>query len=64
MRTNNSGTRRRGMLDLDTGKVLGAATGGISQWALHIDVILHVLISVATLCYIILKIREQLNKEK
>ena len=52
------------MLDLDTGKVLGAATGGISQWALHIDVILHVLISVATLCYIILKIREQLNKEK
>ena len=51
------------MMDLDTGKVIGAATGGISQWALHIDVILHISISLATLIYIILKIREQLNKK-
>ncbi len=52
------------MIDIDTGKVLGAATGGISQWALHIDVILHIAISLATLCYIILKIKEQLTKKK
>ena len=52
------------MLDLDTGKVLTAATGGIGQWMLHIDILLHVAISVATLVYIILKIKEQWGKDK
>ena len=42
---------------------MAAATGGIGQWMLHIDVILHVAISVATLFYIILKIREQWGKD-
>lgn len=51
------------MIDLDSGKVGGAAFAGIGNWALQIDVILKVAISVATLVYIILKIKEQLNKK-
>ena len=52
------------MIDMDMGKVLGAATGGIGNWALPLDSALHVATSVATLIYIVLKIREQLNKGK
>jgi hypothetical protein len=52
------------MIDLDLGKVLGAATGGIGNWALPLDSVLHIAISLATLFYILLKIREQLNKGK
>ena len=52
------------MINLDDIKVAGAATGGIGNWALHIDVILKIAISVATLVYIILKIREQLGRTK
>ena len=52
------------MITLDDLKVAGAATGGIGNWVLHIDVILQVGISLASLIYIILKIMEQVNKRK
>ena len=51
------------MIDLDSGKVGGAAFAGIGNWALQIDVILKVAISVATRVYIILKIKKQINKK-
>ena len=50
------------MIDLDDIKVGSASVTGIGNWMLEIDVILKVAISVATLIYIVLKIREQLKK--
>jgi len=49
---------------MDSIKVGGASIAGIGNWALQIDVILKVSISLATLIYIVLKIRELLQKEK
>jgi len=51
------------MINLDDMKVGVASVTGIGNWMLQIDVILKVSISVATLIYIVLKIKEQLNKE-
>ena len=51
------------MINLDDLKVGSASVTGIGNWMLEIDVILKVAISVATLVYIILKIKEQLNKK-
>jgi len=51
------------MINLDDIKVFSASLAGIFNWMLQIDVILKVAISVATLFYIVLKIREQLNKK-
>ena len=50
------------MINLDDMKVGVASVTGIGNWMLQIDVILKVAISVATLIYIILKIK-QLNKK-
>jgi len=50
------------MINLDDMKVAVASVTGIGNWMLQIDVILKVAISVATLIYIILKIK-QLNKK-
>ena len=52
------------MINLDDLKVGTASITGIGNWMLQIDVILKVAISVATLVYIVLKIREQLTKQK
>lgn len=52
------------MINLDDMKVGVASVTGIGNWMLQIDVILKVAISVATLIYIVLKIREQINKQK
>jgi len=52
------------MINLDDIKVAGASATGIGNWMLQIDVLLKVAISVATLIYIILKIKEQLNSNK
>ena len=54
---------RSGMniINLDDIKVAAASVTGIGNWALQIDVILKVAISFATLIYIVLKIKKQLN---
>ena len=52
------------MINLDDMKVGVASVTGIGNWMLQIDVILKVAISVATLIYIVLKIREQISKQK
>jgi hypothetical protein len=39
-------------------KVLTSAGVGLGNWMLQIDVILHIAISIATLAYIILRIRK------
>ena len=52
------------MINLDDIKVASASATGIGNWMLQIDVLLKVAISVATLIYIILKIKEQLNSNK
>jgi len=51
------------VINLDDLKVSAASITGIGNWMLQIDVLLKVAISVATLVYIILKIREQLSKK-
>ena len=51
-------------MTLDDLKVTIASITGIGNWLLQIDVILKIGISAATLFYIVLKIREQLNKGK
>ena len=52
------------MINLDDIKVGSASITGIGNWMLEIDVILKVAISVATLIYIVLKIREQIRNQK
>jgi|TARA_R110000824_G_C14788687_1_gene632956 hypothetical protein len=51
-------------MSLDDLKVTIASITGLGNWLLQIDVILKIGISAATLFYIVLKIREQLNKGK
>jgi len=43
------------MIDLNDVKTALASGAGLGNWMLEIDTILHVLISVASLVYIILK---------
>ena len=51
-------------MNLDDLKVGLASITGIGNWLLQIDVILKIGISAATLFYIVLKIKEQLNRNK
>ena len=51
-------------MNLDDFKVTIASVTGLGNWLLQIDVILKIGISVATLFYIVLKIKEQLRKGK
>ena len=51
------------MLNLDDAKVLMASGSGLGSWLTELDVILKIAISVATLCYIILKCRQILNEK-
>jgi hypothetical protein len=53
-----------GFFDWDTGKVMVATFTGLSNWMVSMDLILKVAISAASLIYIVLKIRELLNKDK
>ena len=46
------------MIDLDDIKVLGAGGAGIGSWYLPVSQLLQVSISVATLVFIYLKIRQ------
>lgn len=52
------------MITLDDLKVSLASVTGIGNWMLQIDVLLKVLISLATLVYIVIKIKQQLKNEK
>ena len=52
------------MVTLDDIKVSLASVTGIGNWMLQIDVLLKVLISLATLVYIVIKIKQQLKNEK
>ena len=51
------------MITLDDLKVSLASATGIGNWMLQIDVLLKVLISMATLVYIIIKIKQQLREK-
>ena len=50
-------------MNLDDLKVLAASASGIGNWLLEIDILLKVSISLATLVYIVLKIRQLLGKK-
>lgn len=50
------------MLTVDDFKVGIAAVAGLFNWAVNIDIILQLLISLASLTYILLKIREIVRK--
>ena len=50
-------------MNLDDLKVLAASVSGIGNWLLEIDILLKVSISLATLVYIVLKIRQLLVKK-
>jgi len=52
------------VITLDDLKVSLASVTGIGNWMLQIDVLLKVLISLATLVYIVIKIKQQLKNEK
>ena len=49
-------------MNLDDIKVALASVTGLGNWMLEIDILLKVGVSLATLIYIVLKIREQLRK--
>ena len=49
-------------MNLDGLKVLAASTTGIGNWLLEIDILLKVSISLATLVYIVLKIKQLIKK--
>ena len=51
------------MIDFNDVKVGFASASGLGNWMLEIDTVLHVLISVASLVYIILKITELVKKK-
>ena len=48
-------------MNLDDLKVGFASVTGLGNWMLEIDILLKVGISIATLVYIVLKIREQIR---
>ena len=50
--------------DWDTGKVFIATVTGLSNWMVSMDLMLKVGISLASLIYIVLKIRELVRKDK
>ena len=50
-------------MNLDDIKVGFASVTGLGNWVLEIDIMLKVGISLATLVYIVLKIKEQLRKQ-
>ena len=50
-------------MNLDDIKVGFASVTGLGNWILEIDIMLKVGISLATLVYIVLKIKEQLRKQ-
>ena len=52
------------MIDFNDVKVGFASVSGLGNWMLEIDTVLHILISVASLVYIILKIIELIKKKK
>ena len=52
------------MIDLNDVKVGFASASGLGNWMLEIDTALHILISVASLVYIILKIRQLIKNNK
>ena len=52
------------MIDLNDVKTALASGAGLGNWMLEIDTILHVLISLASLVYIILKIRQLVQNKK
>jgi hypothetical protein len=49
-------------MNLDDLKVLVASVSGLGNWLLEIDILLKVAISLVTLLYIALKVRELLRK--
>jgi len=50
-------------MNLDDLKVAFASVTGLGNWLVDIDLLLKVGISGASLVYIVLKIKEQLNKK-
>jgi len=52
------------IIDLNDVKVGVASVGGLGNWILEIDTVLHILISVASLVYIILKIVQLIKNNK
>jgi hypothetical protein len=53
-----------GMFTVDDFRVGIAATAGLTSWAVNIDVVVQLLISIASLTYIVLKIVEHFKKRK
>jgi hypothetical protein len=52
------------MFDFNDVKVAFASASGLGNWMLEIDTVLHVLISVASLVYIVLKIKQLIANGK
>jgi|TARA_B100000902_G_C27061269_1_gene789219 hypothetical protein len=50
------------LLNIDDIKVGLATAAGLTNWMTNIDLVLQIAISVSSLIYIVLKVREQINK--
>ena len=53
-----------GMFTVDDFRVGIAAAAGLTSWAVNIDVVVQLLISIASLTYIVLKIIEHFKRKR
>jgi len=53
-----------GLITLDDMKVGAASTTGLGSWVVEVGLVLQITISLASLFYIVLKIREQLARNR
>tara|TARA_S200002703_G_C3782902_1_gene241268 strand:+ start:177 stop:365 length:189 start_codon:yes stop_codon:yes gene_type:complete len=53
-----------GMFTVDDFRVGIAAVAGLTSWAVNIDVVVQLLISIASLTYIVLKIIEHFKRKR
>ena len=54
----------RDVITMDDLKVGFASVTGLGNWLVDIQLVLQITISLASLCYIVLKIREQLARNR
>lgn len=52
------------MVTIDDAKVMVASAAGLGNWIVDLELVLQITISLASLFYIVLKIKEQLERNR
>jgi hypothetical protein len=52
------------MVTIDDAKVMVASAAGLGNWLVDLELVLQITISLASLFYIVLKIKEQLERNR